>query len=382
MIAYFDCFSGAAGDMILGSIIDAGLPFGKLKRELKKLPLKGYALKKVVEKKRGIGGVDIKVAISSDIHDHCHRSYKDIVRMISSSRLNFRVKKLSLAIFKTLAEAEAKVHGRRVREVHFHEVGAVDSIVDIVGSAIGFDHFNFSAIYASALPMTKGWVVCQHGRIPLPAPATAEILKRIPVYQSPVRGELVTPTGAAILKTVVDKFGFNPIGEIDKIGYGFGDHQYKDLPNCLRLIVGRGEPIVVIEANIDDMNPQLYEYVIERLMNNGALDVTLRDVLMKKRRLGVCLQCLCRERDRKKVIDTIFKETTTIGVRYYPVSREILERKTVKVSTKYGKINVKISLLNGRILNVSPEYEDCKRLARSKGIALKKIYFEAVRYAS
>ena len=381
MIAYFDCFSGVAGDMVLGALLDAGLPFALLQKELLKLPIKGYVLKRKTARRGVIGGVDVRVDIRS-VSSHHHRSYKDIVRMIEESRLNKRVKKLSLDIFDTLAAAEARVHRKRKLDVHFHEVGAIDSIVDIVGAAIGFDYFKFDQIFASSLPMTKGFVTCQHGRIPMPAPATLEILKDVPVYQSPVKAEPVTPTGAAILKTIVDKFNFNPIGTVHKTGYGLGDHDYRQVPNCLRLVIGMGAPLVVFEANIDDMNPQFYDYVIDKLLKQGAIDVTLREVIMKKRRPGVLLQCLCAERDRQRLINTVLRETTTIGVRYYHVSREVLERKTVRVKTKYGLVNVKLSLLGKEVLNLSPEYEDCKRIAGSKGVPIKKVYFEAIKYAS
>lgn len=377
MIGYFDCFSGVAGDMIIGAMLDAGLPFNHLKNELKKLHLHGYDLARKIEQRGVIGGINFQVNAKS--HEHSHSHFSEIVRLIKNSHLSKNVKDVSCAIFETLAKAEAHVHRTKVNDVHFHEVGAIDSIVDIVGSAIGLDYFKFNAVYSSPLPITRGWVKCQHGKIPVPVPATLEILKGVSIIPSPVKDEIVTPTGAAILKTVVKEFGANPIREIKKIGYGHGDKNFKEIPNSLRLIIGEGEPLVVVEANIDDMNPQIYEYLIEELMKNGAIDVTITPALMKKKRPGNQIQVLCEGSPREKLIKIILKETTSIGVRYYPVSRSILNREIKIVKTKYGTVRVKIASLDGKILNVNPEYEDCKKIARAKRVPFKEVYNQVLK---
>lgn len=304
------------------------------------------------------------------VRERGRSNYLDIVRLISSSKLNKNIRKTALAIFETIAKAEAHVHRIKIGRVHFHEVGAIDSIVDIVGAAIGFDYFKFDSIYASPLPITRGIIKGRHGRMPIPAPATLEILKGVPVAASPVKGELVTPTGAAILKTVAKDFGANQITKIKKTGYGHGDNHFKGLPNSLRLIIGEGEKLIVIETNIDDMNPQIYDYVIERLLKAGALDVTVRPVIMKKRRPGAELKVLAAETLKKKLIEIILRETTTFGVRYYPVEREILDREIKAVKTKYGVIRAKLGFFNGQEIKAMPEYEDCKKIAAAKGIPL------------
>ncbi len=373
MIGYFDCYSGIAGDMVIGAMLDAGLPLAHLKRELGKLKLHGYSLSQKIEHRGMIGGVNFQVNIKHGHHHH-HVSFKEIRGLIKSSKLNNNVKKISLCIFETLAKAEAHVHRRTVDSVHFHEVGAVDSIVDIVGSAIGFDYFNLDAIYSSPLPVARGFVRCEHGCIPIPAPATLEILKGVPLVKAPVKAELVTPTGAAILKTMVKEFCEPAYMTVKKTGYGLGDKDFAEVPNALRFIIAEGEKMVVIEANIDDMNPQIYDYLIERLMENGAADVTIRPVLMKKHRPGQMVQVLARDSLKDKLIKIILSETTSIGTRYYYVSRQILDREIKSVKTKFGTVRVKISRLGNDILNVSPEYEDCKKLAKAKKVALKDIF--------
>jgi uncharacterized protein (TIGR00299 family) protein len=377
-IAYFDCFSGAAGDMILGAMLDGGLPFNHLKRELAKLHLKNYTLRKKIEHRGAFGGVNLQVIfpppLRGGVRERGHSHYKDIVRLISKSALNKNIRETALAIFETIAKAEAHVHRMKIDSVHFHEVGAIDSIVDIAGAAIGFDYFKFDSVYASLLPITRGFINGRHGRMPIPAPATLEILKDVPIVASPVKGELVTPTGAAILKTVVTEFGENPITKIKRTGYGHGDNHFKEIPNSLRLIIGEGQKLIALETNIDDMNPQIYDYVIERLLKAGALDVIVMPVMMKKRRPGAFLQVLCAETVKNQLIDIILRETTTFGVRYYPVARKILDREIKPAKTKYGLIRVKLGFANGSQIKAVPEYEDCKKIAAAKGIPLKEIY--------
>ncbi len=413
MIAYFDCYSGIAGDMVLGAMLDAGLPFAHLKRELKKLPLRGYELKRSIERRGVVGGVNLQVIYNPPSPPFtkggkllsppfekggtggiCHHTtFKYIRRMINSSKLSQNVKDVSIQIFETLARAEAHVHRAKIDDVHFHEVGATDSIVDIVGVAIGFDYFKFDKIFSSPLPVILhplkkgghlshpplkkggrgGFIKCAHGNLPIPAPATLEILKGVPLTLSPVVEEIVTPTGAAIIKTVASDFCENPIRKILGTGYGLGDKDLKDIPNGLRLVLGEGERIIVIEANIDDMNPQIFDHLIELLLKNGAIDVAVFPALMKKRRPASVLQVLCLEGLKDRLCRLIFKESTTIGVRTYPVDRRVLERETKRVRTRYGTVRVKVSRLDGEMVNISPEYEDCKKLAIKKNVPLKEI---------
>lgn len=373
--AYFDCYSGIAGDMIVGAFLDLGLPFAYLKKELKKLGLTGYKLTAVHGKKHGIGGTKFNVIIGSE-HQLDH--YSDIVRMIGKSKLNENVKRLSLAIFKTLAEAEGKVHRKRPADIHFHEVGAIDSVVDIVGSAIAVDYFKFEKIYSSPLPITRGFVRCAHGRFPVPAPATLEIMRGIEIVPQSVQGEIVTPTGASIIKNIAEKFCSMPLRKIDKIGYGLGDKDFKEIPNALRIITGEGHPLIVIETNIDDMSPELYPYVMEKILSAGAVDVCLVPVVMKKGRPGVLLQVICEEEERKKITSVILKETTTFGVRYFPVEREMAEREFRTVKTRYGAVRVKIARYNGWTTTISPEFKDCEALARKRNVPLKEVYRQAI----
>ncbi len=400
MLAYFDCYSGIAGDMVLGAMLDAGLPFNHLERELKKLPLRGYSLRRSVERRGAIGGVNLQVIplphpppsparqrVSggrgrAGERGHSHSTFNSIRRMIRSSKLPKQVQETSVRIFETLARAEAHVHRTKIDDVHFHEVGAVDSIVDIVGSAIGFEYFRFKKIYSSPLPLiptTKkggrgGFIKCAHGNIPIPAPATLEILKDVPLMQSPVMDEIVTPTGAAIIKTVANGFCENPIRKIHTTGYGLGDKDLRNIPNGLRLVIGEGERVIALEANIDDMNPQIYDHLIELLLKNGAIDVAVFPALMKKRRPAAVLQVLCLEGLKDRLCGLIFRESTTIGIRFYPVERRVLEREIKKVRTKFGPVRVKVSRLDGEMVNISPEYEDCKKLALKKNVPLKEIF--------
>jgi uncharacterized protein (TIGR00299 family) protein len=291
------------------------------------------------------------------------------------------VKKTSLAIFQRLAEAEAKVHGQRVEEVHFHEVGAVDSIVDIVGTAIGIDYFQPIKILSSELPMGRGFVQCQHGRLPLPAPATLEVLKGYPLKNVEVEGELVTPTGAAIVATLSSDVTSFPAMTVEKIGYGMGKMDFPDRPNLLRLVLGETteayltDRVTILEANIDDMNPEFYDYLMERLFDRGALDVSLTPLLMKKNRPGTLLRVIAQEHDAEALSDIILRESSTLGVRSYAAARKKLPREIKEVETKYGRVRVKVS----GDLRFQPEYEDCKRIALEKGVPIQEVYQEAMK---
>jgi uncharacterized protein (TIGR00299 family) protein len=378
-ILYFDCFSGISGDMTLAALVDLGLAPEKLKQELSKLGLDNFHLEIFRGSRGGIcaAGLEVKVGPREEHHRH----FSDIHRIIETSSLKQRVKEISLAVFRRLAEAEAKVHGQKVEEVYFHEVGAVDSIVDIVGTAIGIDHFAPARIVSSELPMGKGFVQCQHGRLPLPAPATLEILKGYPIKNVHVEGELVTPTGAAIVVVLSSGVDSDMKIKVDRIGYGMGKKEFPDRPNLLRLVLGetveayRTDRVAVLEANIDDMNPEFYDFVMERLFERGALDVSLSPLLMKKNRPGTLLRVIAEEKDADGLSEVILRESTTLGVRSYLVARKKLPREISEVETKYGRVRVKVS---GE-LRFQPEYDDCKRIALEKGVPIQEVYQEALK---
>jgi len=370
-IAYFDCFSGIAGDMVLGAMVDAGLPLSHLKRELWKLRLGGYEIRRK-QKGKIISGTNLQVITKRELPKS---DYKTIKNLINRSRLSKNVKEVAGAIFHKLAKAEATVHGVSIDRAHFHEVGAVDSIVDIVGSAIGFEYFGFKEIFSSPLPITGGRVRAMHGMLPVPAPATLEIIKGVPLEKAPVKDEIVTPTGAAIITTVAKQFGECPLQKIEKVGYGYGDKVFPGIPNALRLMIGEGYPVVVIEANIDDMNPQIFDYVMERLFDVGAVDVALQPIQMKKNRPAILLHCQAPWGKKDKAIDIILKETTTLGVRYYPIERKILTREIKTFKTKHGKIRVKIAVDDKqKIVKYIPEYNDIKKLSKRTKKSMLAIY--------
>ncbi len=377
-ILYFDCFSGVSGDMTLAALLDLGLPLERLQEELQKLGLKNYSLEVRPGSRSGIAALGLEVKVGP--HEEHHRHFSDIRELITRSSLDSGVKELSLSIFQRLAEAEARVHKKKVEEVHFHEVGAVDSIVDIVGTAIGIHFFRPDRICASELPMGWGFVNCQHGRLPLPAPATVEVLKGYPVKSVDVEGELVTPTGAAIVATLSSQSSLLPSMRVEKIGYGMGRKEFPDRPNLLRLVLGEGagtyqaDRAIVLESNIDDMNPEFYDYLIERLFQRGALDVSLSPLQMKKNRPGTLLRVIAEEKDADALSELILTESTTLGVRSFPVERKKLPREVREVETRYGKVRVKVS---GEI-RFQPEYDDCRRIAREKGVPIQEVYLEAM----
>ena len=379
-IAYFDCFSGISGDMIIGALLDSGLDFGFLKKELKKLNLDGYEItaRKIV--KNGIAATKFDVTEQGHHNHHEERNISEINRIIDRSSLDDNIKKQSKKIFQKIAVAEAKIHKKPVDKIHFHEIGAIDTIIDVAGAAIGLKKLGIEKIYCSKLNVGTGFVEFSHGKFPVPAPATAEILRGVLVYHNNIAAELVTPTGAAIITHFSEKFGEMPCIEVDGIGYGAGT---KDLeqPNVLRIFIGKSddnnnEVINVIETNIDNMNPEAYPYVIDRLMENNALDAYLTNIIMKKGRPAIKLTVLCEMKDTEKLAKIIFDETTTLGIRIYAAQRKKLDRDTKIAKTKYGNVRVKISKLNNEIKNVSPEYEDCAKIAKKYKISLKKIYEE------
>jgi len=439
---YFDCFSGISGDMTIGALLDLGVEFGYLQEELKKLRLDGYDLKVSRVIRANISALKFDVHVDGpdsgahdhdhrhhagghapghghghgDAHDHAHSHHPEppgpsaqgsdnkghhhhhkasqILDMIRDSGLNANTKRIATSIFTKLAISEGKVHHIAPEEVEFHEVGAVDSIVDTVGAAVGFDALGIERFVCSAINVGGGFIHCQHGIYPVPAPATAELLRHATVYSKHVTSELVTPTGAAILAAVVNDFSALPGVAIDRIGYGAGSKQFEDFPNCLRLLLcserdvsrsslpgttGADGGIIVLEANIDDMSAQNFAYVCDRLLEAGALDACTVPIQMKKGRPGHLLQVLAPPNRWEQLRQIVFQETTTLGVRHYEAHRSSLERENVRVETEYGPVSVKVARLDGRVVSATPEYEECARIAKNKGIALKDIQRIAVR---
>ncbi len=434
-IAYFDCFAGISGDMLVGALLDLGLDKTVLERELRKLPLEGYRLEVFKVDKRGIQATKFQVILTDSNGEHLadaefqevaqptetaahphhqhpsgnahsHRSLAEILSLINASSLSAGVKSTATHIFTRLGQAEAHVHGVSLDEVHFHEVGGVDAIVDIVGAAIGLEQLGIERVYASALHLGSGFVRAAHGLLPVPAPATAQLVAGVPVYAGEVKGELVTPTGAAIITTIAHGFGPLPSLVIEASGYGAGTRD-REFPNVLRGYLGHEAavptpstpagrqvrdpfpeqhigpqvaagyhegPATVIEANIDDMNPQLFEYLLERLLLAGALDVSLIPVQMKKSRPGTILHVLAHPTSVDELLAIIFTESTTIGARTYEVTKRMLQRETQTVETPFGPVRVKVARLGNRVVNVAPEYEDCRELARRHGLPLKEVY--------
>jgi pyridinium-3,5-bisthiocarboxylic acid mononucleotide nickel chelatase len=380
-IAYLDCFAGASGDMLLGAIIDSGLSVDELKNELAKLHLTHFDLqyKKVV--KKGIGGSQALVIIDQDHHHHHHRHLSNIVEIIENSDLTPSVKTNSIRIFNKLAEAEAKVHQTTIEKIHFHEVGAMDSIIDVVGTVAGLELLGIDTLYCSPLHVGTGFIKCAHGTLPVPAPATAELVRNLPIYSTGVEGELLTPTGAAILTTLSSGFGSMPAMTVDTWGYGAGSSE-PAIPNLLRMAIGQApteldgyemEQAAVVETNIDDMTPQIYDYLIERLLEQGVMDVFLTHAQMKKNRPGTLVTVVCKPEMIPQVSDFLMHETTTIGLRWR-VENRIKTKRTIKeVSIPYGKVGIKVAGKGDQITNMAPEYEDCKRLALEKKVPLKDV---------
>lgn len=376
-IAYFDCFSGIAGDMILGALLDSGLELSALKKELKKLPLTGYKLEAFKTEKHGIRGTKFEVKTPKE---KTHRNLKDILKIIDRSSLDKKIKESSKKIFRRLAEAEAKVHGVNVDKIHFHEVGGVDAIIDIVGTVIGLDLMGAEKIYSSPLSFGRGFVEFSHGKFPVPAPATVELCKNIPVRYTDIEGELVTPTGAAIITTLAE-FSERLDFKIKKIGYGAGSMDLKETPNLLRVMIGEKDvaleqdEILVLETNIDNTTPEILGYLTERLMQEGALDTYLVPIVMKKGRPGVLLSVLCKPEELNRLSSLIFSETGTIGLRTQFHLRKKLPRKVRVVRTQFGKARVKI-VEYGEKIHISPEFEDCRILADKENVPLREVYRE------
>lgn len=377
---YFDCFAGASGDMILGALVGAGLDPRALTEQLSLLGVSGYEISFEKVDRSGISATRARV---STAHEHAHRHLGDILKIIYGSNLSDSVKDRAARVFSRLAEAEARVHDVPVERIHFHEVGALDAIVDVVGACIGFDLLGVGRFACSELHVGSGMVEMAHGRFPIPPPAVAELLKDAPIYSSDIRGELVTPTGAAIITTVCGEFGPMPSMRVRATGYGAGTREYQNFPNVLRVMLGDEaeapgdeatyERLVVVETNIDDMSPQLYGHLMERAFEAGALDCYFTPAQMKKNRPGVLVTILCRPERKDAVSELLFTETTTLGVRFQEVRRRSLERETVKVETEFGPIDVKVARLRGRLIKEMPEYEQCREAALKSGVPVRAV---------
>ena len=373
-ILYFDCFAGIAGDMTVAALLELGLPMETLREGLAALPFNGYSLASSRVDRHGVAGTSFQVTLLAE--DQPHRHYSGIKAMIEAAPLKPRVKELAQRIFRRLAEAEAHVHGVAIERVHFHEVGAVDSIVDIVGTAIGIDYLGIDKVYASPLPFGRGFVKTAHGRLPVPAPATAYLMQGMPLAGDIGEGERVTPTGAAILAALVEGFGTPPSMRAERIGYGAGEKDFAEIPNLLRLVLGddgeaeRHEEVLVIETHLDDMNPEIFGFLMERLLEVGALDVAFSPLQMKKNRPGTKLTVIACREQLTKLSDIILRESTAIGLRYYPVRRITLARSSEERTSSLGPVRVKV-LEGGR---VSPEFESCRSIAIERNLPLIEVY--------
>ena len=377
-VAYFDCHSGISGDMILGALVDAGVKLQTLRAGLAALGVKGYELKSRRVKRGLFGGTKVDVVLSPKAHTHS-RTFTDIEKLIKRSKLPKSVIDDSIEIFLRIGKAEAKVHRTKIDKVHFHEVGAVDSIVDIVGGVIGMQALDVGQVLASPLNTGEGTVQCEHGILPVPAPATLELLKGIPCYSSGIPYELTTPTGAAMIGFWADAFQSLPLMTIQKSGYGAGSHIIKEHANLLRIIVGESEgkgagKVVLVETNIDDMNPEFYDHIMDSLYSAGALDVFLTTIQMKKNRPAVKISVLAPPAKREAVSHILLTETSTFGIRFTEMDRIILDRQSMEVQTPYGKVAVKVGSLDGQLIHFSPEYDNCKQIARKKKIPVKTVY--------
>jgi uncharacterized protein (TIGR00299 family) protein len=377
-IAYLDCFSGISGDMFLGALLDAGLSFPALSTAIGSLPVAGYGLEVKKETRHHIVGTRLIVTIHGE--NQPHRNFEDIRSIISESGLSGAVKEKSISIFRILAEAEAQVHGVPPEEIHFHEVGAVDSIIDVVGGVYGIEALGIEALYASAMPLGSGFVKTAHGKMPLPAPATVAILKDIPIYDAGVRHETVTPTGAALVKGLADFFGRLPPMIVDRVGYGAGQADLQDRPNLVRIMIGSlqsatdADTVALLEANVDDVSAEWLGYVMERLFEAGALDVAFLPLQMKKNRPGVQIQVIGRVGQTEELLDILFHEGISLGVRFQHIQRIVLQRSEAEVDSPWGKMRVKRVADRKGSTRFAPEYEACREIALKSGRPLREIF--------
>ncbi|MHB1274605.1 MAG: nickel pincer cofactor biosynthesis protein LarC [Candidatus Humimicrobiaceae bacterium] len=398
-VLYIDCFSGISGDMMIGALIDLGLDFNFLKKELKKIKINGYEIELIKVKKSGIKASKFEVKVTGR---QTHRSYNDIKELINASYINQRAKEIALAIFETIASAESVVHGVEKGSVHFHEIGAVDSIIDIVGCAIAIAELAPDKIISADIPLGRGFVQTMHGLLPVPAPATLEILKNLPVYTGDFDFEITTPTGAAIVKSLVCGFGSIPPMEIKDIGFGSGSIEMKGRPNLLRIISGEFneakknetstnfsgefeteyEDMILLSANIDDLSAEIIGFILEKLFEAKVPDAWTEPVFMKKNRQSIKISVLCRPKEVKIALDILFRESSTLGIRSQCIKRYQLRREVKNINLPYGEVEVKIGYYKGKISSVSPEYESCRILALKTGKPLKEVYLDAACFFS
>jgi hypothetical protein len=384
-IGYFDCFSGASGDMILGALVDAGLDVERLQAAISDLGVGGVRIT-AEQVKRG-AFIGTQVHVRTDEHGQPHRHLKDVEAILDRATMSEPVRADARQIFRRLAEAEAKVHGTGPDRIHFHEVGALDAIADIVGSAWGIRQLGLERVHVSPINLGGGFIQAAHGKMPVPAPGTAALLAGVPAYGSDIPAELTTPTGAAILTTLATAFGPMPAMSVNRVAYGAGQRDLREQPNLLRLIVGEEtgdldrDQITILEASIDDMNPQFFEPLLDRLFEAGALDVFLTPVIMKKSRPGTMLTVLAVPAAADLCASVILTHSTTFGVRAHTVSRCKLPRDVITVMTPYGSVRVKRGFAGDRITILAPEYEDCRRLAQAAGVPIQAVYDEARRAA-
>lgn len=382
--AYFDCFSGISGDMTLGALVDAGCPLELLREKLQALRVPGWQISAEKVWKNGMAATRVTVKTEDT---QTHRSLTVIRQILEQSPLDSEVQRQAITIFTKLGEAEAAVHDVPLEKIHFHEVGAVDAIVDIVGACLGFAHLGVESFACSPLNVGGGTAKMAHGVLPVPAPATARLLLGKPTYSNGVQKELVTPTGAAIVATLCEAFGPQPAMNVAAIGYGAGSADLEHQPNVLRIMIGdaagravdaHGGTIRVLEANLDDMNPQIFGYLLEKALAAGALDVFGTPIHMKKSRPGTLVTILCKPEDETKFRSMLFSETTTLGVRSHLVERQALPREHVTVTTRFGEVRVKVSRSNGHLRHASPEFEDCRKLAEAKNVPLQEVMEQAM----
>ena len=390
---YFDCFAGASGNMILGALVALGVDENKLIEQIKLLGAASFEIEFKTVDKSGIAALHVDVKVP---HEHAHRHLSTIEKIINDSRLSGNVKRRATKIFRRLAEAEAKVHGISIEKVHFHEVGAMDAIIDVVGACVGFERLGIERFACSKIHVGSGFAQMAHGKYPVPPPAVTELLQNAPIFSTEIEGELITPTGAAIISTVCDEFGRIPEMKIEKTAYGAGTREYKGFPNALRLIMGevveeelqntnfelrdivqrpesRDQKLVLLETNIDDLSPQTLGYVMERAFETGALDCWFTPIQMKKNRPAAMISILCNREKKDLLTKLLYKETTTLGVRVSEVERSCLPREIVAVETEFGTIDVKIAKFGDRIINVKPEYEQMRQFALQSNISLREM---------
>ncbi|MEP7075817.1 MAG: nickel pincer cofactor biosynthesis protein LarC [Acidobacteriota bacterium] len=380
---YFDCFAGASGNMILGALLALGVDGDDLLSKLKMLDVADFEFEISFVDRSGVSATHVEVKVP---HEHVHRHLQNIEKILNDSRLSPSVKDRAKRIFRRLAEVEAKIHGIDVQKVHFHEVGAMDAIIDVVGACIGFEMLGVEAFACSKIHVGSGFAKMAHGTFPVPAPAVAELLAGAPIYSTDIEGELITPTGAAIISTVCDSYGQIPEIRVKQIGYGAGSRQYKDFPNVLRLMVGETvdaashqDRLTLIETNIDDVSPQILGYVMEKALLVGALDCWFTAIQMKKNRPATMVSILCETAKKDEFVRLLYSETTTIGVRVGSVERECLVRDIERVSTRFGEIDVKVARLEGDIVNAKPEFDQLRKMAETESLPLKDIEAEVAK---